>query len=228
MYRIKNFNSINEKIVEINDIVKKDKIFKNKEWKSIKISIANTKFSLIPEEFFNSKKLNLYLNKTSSYSTKSDIINFCFHKNLKLYNIYAVEKKLLSWCKKSFKNMSLFHESSALINGFYKINESKGTVFYIYFDLQVFHILIFKNKKLLYYNFFLIEKNKFLKYIFLVINELKIDRNNIKLVISGKDLKNFNSKLKEYFKSVSTYKTNDFTIKTKESNTISLLFNHYL
>ncbi len=124
--------------------------------------------------------------------------------------------------------MSLFHESSALINGFYKINESKDTVFYIYFDLQVFHILIFKNKKLLYYNFFLIEKNKFLKYIFLVINELKIDRNNIKLVISGKDLKNFNSKLKEYFKSVSTYKTNDFTIKTKESNTISLLFNHYL
>ena len=172
--------------------------------------------------------MDFYLNKTTSYSEKNDKIDFYFHKKLKLYNIYAVEKKLLSWCKNTFKNMSLFHESSSLINGFYKKNESKKSIAYIYFDHRVFHILIFKNKKLLYYNFFLIEKNKFLNYIFLVINELKIDRNNIRLVISGKDLKNFNSKLKEYFKTVSIYKSNDFTIKTIESNTISLLFNHYL
>tara|TARA_X000001036_G_scaffold59330_1_gene49180 strand:+ start:644 stop:1162 length:519 start_codon:yes stop_codon:yes gene_type:complete len=172
--------------------------------------------------------LDFYLNKTTSYSEKNDKIDFYFHKKLKLYNIYAVEKKLINWCIKSFKKVKFFHESSSLIYGFYKKNESKKSIAYIYFDHRVFHILIFKNKKLLYYNFFLIEKNKFLNYIFLVINELKIDRNNIRLVISGKDLKNFNSKLKEYFKTVSIYKSNDFIAKTKESNTISLLFNHYL
>ena len=73
---------------------------------------------------------------------------------------------------------------------------------------------------------FLIDlKNKFRE---IAGSDNKIDRNNIRLVISGKDLKNFNSKLKEYFKTVSIYKSNDFTIKTIESNTISLLFNHYL
>ena len=35
-------------------------------------------------------------------------------------------------------------------------------------------------------------------------------------------------KLKEYFNNISVYQTNDFIEKTKESNTISLLFNHYL
>ena len=124
--------------------------------------------------------------------------------------------------------MSLFHESSSLINGFYKTNKSKDCIAYIYFDYQVFHILIFKNKKLLYYNFFLIKKNKFLNYIFLVINELQIDQNNLKLVVSGKKIKDFISKLKEYFNNISVYQTNDFIEKTKESNTISLLFNHYL
>ena len=83
--------------------------------------------------------------------------------------------------------MRLFHESSSLINGFYITNKSKGCTSYIYFEDQVFYILIFKNNKLLYYNFFLIEKNKFFKYIFLILNELQIDQNNLSLVISGKD-----------------------------------------
>ena len=89
-------------------------------------------------------------------------------------------------------------------------------------------MLIFKNKKLLYYNFFLIEKNKFLNYIFLILNELQIDQNNLSLVISGKDTKGYKNILKEYFKNISIYQSKKLIEKTKESNNISLLFNHYL
>ena len=124
--------------------------------------------------------------------------------------------------------MRLFHESSSLINGFYKNNKSKYCTAYIFFDNQIFHILIFKNKKLLYYNFFLLEKTKFLNYIFLIVNELQIDQKTLKVVISGKDLRGYNSRLKEYFKNIAIYQSNNFIEKTKESNTISLLFNHYL
>ena len=124
--------------------------------------------------------------------------------------------------------MRLFHESSSLINGFYITNKSKGCTSYIYFEDQVFYILIFKNKKLLYYNFFLIEKNKLFKYIFLILNELQIDQNNLSLVISGKDKKDYKNRLKEYFKNISVYQSNELIEKTKESNNISLLFNHYL
>ena len=124
--------------------------------------------------------------------------------------------------------MSLFHESSSLINGFYITNKSKDCTSYIYFEDQVFYVLIFKNKKLLYYNFFLIEKNKFLNYIFLILNELQIDQNNLNLVISGKDTKGYKNRLKKYFKNISVYQPNELIEKTKESNNISLLFNHYL
>ena len=124
--------------------------------------------------------------------------------------------------------MSLFHESSSLINGFYITNKSKDCTSYIYFEDQVFYVLIFKNKKLLYYNFFLIEKDKFLNYIFLILNELLIDQNNLRLVISGKDTKGYKNRLKEYFKNISVYQSNELIEKTKESNNISLLFNHYL
>ena len=51
-----------------------------------------------------------------------------------------------------------FKTFNSLINGFYITNKSKGCNSYIYFEDQVFYVLIFKNKKLLYYNFFLIEK----------------------------------------------------------------------
>ena len=124
--------------------------------------------------------------------------------------------------------MTLFHESSSLINGFYITNKSKDCISYIYFEDQVFYVLIFKNKKLLYYNFFLIEKNKFLNYIFLILNELQIDQNNLSLVISGKDTKDYKNILKEYFKNISIYQSKKLIEKTKESNNISLLFNHYL
>ena len=113
-------------------------------------------------------------------------------------------------------------------DGFYITNKSKGCTSYIYFEDQDFYILIFKNKKLLYYNFFLIEKNKFLNYIFLILNELEIDQNNLSLVISGKDKKDYKNRLKEYFKNISIYQSNELIEKTKESNNISLLFNHYL
>ena len=74
----------------------------------------------------------------------------------------------------------------------------------------------------------MIEKNKFFKYIFLILNELQIDQNNLSLVISGKDKKDYKNRLKEYFKNISVYQSNELTEKRKESNNISLLFNHYL
>ena len=74
----------------------------------------------------------------------------------------------------------------------------------------------------------MIEKNKFFKYIFLILNELQIDQNNLSLVISGKDKKDYKNRLKEYFKNISLYQSNELIEKRKESNNISLLFNHYL
>ena len=74
----------------------------------------------------------------------------------------------------------------------------------------------------------MIEKNKFFKYIFLILNELQIDQNNLSLVISGKDKKDYKNRLKEYFKNISLYQSNELIEKRKESNNISLLFNNYL
>ena len=75
---------------------------------------------------------------------------------------------------------------------------------------------------------FLIKEDSYLKYIFLIIKEMKLSQEKMKIIISGNNLKNHLDKLKRYFSKIQILNYNDFKLKINENNFISLLFNNNL
>mgnify|MGYP000901325649 CR=1 FL=1 len=226
--KLKSFNTIDQKINLIKEIIDDNSVLKNKKWKSTKISILSSKFTLIPKPFFRRKDCDLYLKYVSSYQDKKEKIIFHKHNKLGFYNVFSLDKKIYKFFNKFFNKNNIFHEGSALIEGFYKtiINNKKS--FFIYFDDDIIHILLFENKLLVYYNIFLIKEDSYLKYIFLIIKEMKLSQEKMKIIISGNNLKVHLDKLKRYFSKIEILSYNDFKLKINENNFISLLFNNNL
>jgi len=226
--KLTSYNTIEEKINTLNCIKKKNNLLNNKIWKRVKISFINSKFTLIPKLYFDKKYCHLYLKDISSYNQKFDQINFYNHKNLGFFNVFALEKKIYNWLNKSFNKNNITHIGSSLIEGFYKniINDNK--TLFIYFDDIILHILIYEKKTLIFYNFFLINGEKYKKYIFLTFKEFKLSQENTRVVISGNNTKLYLNNLKSYIKNISILNYSDFKLKDNESNFISLLFNNNL
>ena len=72
--KLKSFNTIDQKIYLIKEIIDDNSVLKNKKWKSKKISILSSKFTLIPKPFFRRKDCDLYLKYVSSYQDKKEKI----------------------------------------------------------------------------------------------------------------------------------------------------------
>ena len=95
-------------------------------------------------------------------------------------------------------------------------------------DGEHYALLIYEKKTLIFYNFFLINGEKYKKYIFLTFKEFKLSQENTRVVISGNNTKLYLNNLKSYIKNISILNYSDFKLKDNESNFISLLFNNNL
>ncbi len=226
--RLGSFDSIDKKINLLIEIIKNNPILIKNDWSSVKTSVLSTKYTLVPNNLFKNEYRDLYLQNVCSYNKSKGKLDHYHHIKLGFYNVFSIEKKIHSWLKKSFKKNNIFHEGSSLIENFYKNVSNNKKHFFIYFDDEVLHVLIFEKKLFNYYNFFQIKKNKYLNYIFLIINEFKIDQEKIKMIISGKNSKTYFNKLNSYFNKVSILDYDDFKLANNENNFIGLLFNNNL
>ena len=113
--KLKSFNTIDQKIYLIKEIIDDNSVLKNKKWKSTKISILSSKFTLIPKSFFRIKDCDLYLKYVSSYQDKKEKILFHKHNKLGFYNVLSLDKKIYKFFNKFFNKNNIFHEGSAKI-----------------------------------------------------------------------------------------------------------------
>ncbi len=158
-------------------------------WKSVKISIKNNKFSLVPSSLFVKEALVDYLKLNAKVNPTSEEVLYYKHIKSKAVCVFAVNKQLYNWLYSLYPNaeVGFMHQSSALIEGVFNFSEShEKDSLYLYIDRFKLHVLSLKKGELEYYNQFTIKQfNEYIKYIMLVMKGLDKSQKTSEVVLWG-------------------------------------------
>ncbi len=162
-------------------------------WKSIKLSIKNLKFSLVPNSLFaeNYAKDILAVNSTIA---DQDIVYFYKHSSNDTVNIFAAEHALVDWFQKMYPNklVEVVHHTSTMMEGVlqYSTNNQAKSVF-VNIEDQIATIAVRDNGALVFINNFkFVTPNDLLYYVMFTYDELDLNTDTIPLVLMGDILKN--------------------------------------
>ena len=147
-------------------------------WKAINVVVKNRNFSFVPENLYMENKISSYLKTHTSFDPVLDEIMLTYHKKLDFVNVFTVPKSLVTLTSNVYpgKKVRFIHQSSTLIHGVITKNEIGKKDVVIYIDRFGLHILVAKDKKLIFYNQYIIKKfDDYIKFIKMAANELHFD-----------------------------------------------------
>ena len=158
-------------------------------WKSVRISIKNNKFSLVPSALFVKEALHDYIKLNASVDTETEEILYYKHIKSDAICVFAVHKEIYTWLNSLYPNaeVGFIHQCSALIEGVINFEKTnKKDTMYLYIDRFKLHIITLKHNKLEYYNQFSIKQfNDYIKYIMLVMKGLNKKQKSSDVVLWG-------------------------------------------
>lgn len=158
-------------------------------WKSVKISIKNSKFSLVPSALFVKEALHDYLNLNASVDPEQEDVLYYKHIKSDAICVFAINKEIHKWLIQLYPNaeVGFIHQSSAITEGVINFEkQNKKNTLYLYIDRFKLHIITLKNNKLEYYNQFSIKQfNDYIRFIMLVMKGLNKDRKTSDVVLWG-------------------------------------------
>jgi len=188
-YRLDNIKTINTRLEAIQEIVAKHPFLGSDLWDSIKLSFKTHKFSLVPASYFLPEASSDYLALNAEIKTKIEEVYYYKHIASSAVNIFASDKKVISWAKNQYKikSIQVIHQGSALIEGILKYDDhSHEKAMFCFVDKGLLHVAVSQNQKLQFYNQFAVRKSEdFLKYIMLVFKELRMSPKTSNLIIWG-------------------------------------------
>ena len=158
-------------------------------WKKVKVSVKNNKFVQVPEALFVEDASADYLKLNAKIDLQNEVVLNCKQVKTKAVTVFAIHKAMHQWMTELYKNskVEFIHQSSSLIEGILtESNTSTNTPLFIYIDRFKLHVISVKAGKLIYYNQFVIQHfSDYVKYIMLVLNAMKMDQQNSKIVLWG-------------------------------------------
>jgi hypothetical protein len=177
-------------------------------WKSVKISIKTSKFSLVPKDAFDKTALFDYLKYNADLDTSIETYRYNLISFNDIYTVFAFEKKVQAFFDTIYQNIEyqVSHQSCGIISGvFNSKNKTRNKKMYLYVDRGRLHISLIEDQRLIYYNQFLIKEfSDYIKFINLVAKELNYDIGINGIILWGYIRKN-SAHLKEllrYFKNI--------------------------
>ncbi len=189
-YKLENTHGFAGKILEqIHVIYDEHHLLNAGFWKSIKLNIVNDKFTLVPSSLFIEESAREYLKFNCDIDSIFDTVSFYRHRGSDIVNVHAADSKIVSWFKGIYpaKKIELIHQTSACIEGMLQgIKDLDKKSMLISLDNSLLTVLVVENKKLQFCNTFSYKAEEDLIYfILLVIDELKIDRENDQVILFG-------------------------------------------
>ncbi|MDX2189014.1 MAG: DUF3822 family protein [Bacteroidota bacterium] len=170
-------------------------------WKTVRLSIKNLKFSLVPYALFDEKSMHNYLAINTTF-TEGDGIYYFKHGSNDAVNVFAAESKLIEWFKRKYpqKNVELLHHTSLMIEGALNNQQSKSEKqVYINVENKFFTIIVKKKGSLEFCNNFAYQTpNDFLYFVLFVYDQLGLNPENVPLILAGNISKNSELYLRLY------------------------------
>ncbi|MEM9858186.1 MAG: DUF3822 family protein [Bacteroidota bacterium] len=158
-------------------------------WKRVRVSIKNSKFSLVPSSLFVKDALLDYLRLNAKVNESTETVLYYKHIKTTAVSVFAINTSVYKWLTELYKNTEVvfMHQSSALIEGV--INNAqihRRESMYLYIDRFKLHVTTLKNNKLEYYNQFSIKQfNDYIRYIMLVMKGLNRSQKTSDVVLWG-------------------------------------------
>ena len=158
-------------------------------WKQIRISVKNNRFSLVPSTLFSEENLVDFLRLNAAVDTDRDEVKYYKHLKNDAVNVFSMNKIQYNWLSEIYKNTNVgaVHQSSGLIEGILsQIDRYQDNNMFLYVDRFKLHIITTRNKKLEYYNQFVIKKfEDYIKYIMTVLKGLGHDQKTTPVILWG-------------------------------------------
>lgn len=155
-------------------------------FKDVFVIHQNNLNTLIPEQYFDDKKLIDYLNFNIK-TLKTDFAAFDQLTQIKANNVFIPYVNINNYLFQHFGEFEYKHHTSVLIDKFLPINKD-NTVENIYVNVtrKSFDIIVLKDNKLLFTNTFSYQtKEDFLYYILFASEQLNLDTSIFNLYFTG-------------------------------------------
>lgn len=178
-YSLEGVNTINTRMQVLAGLFENHHLLMAGFWKEIKVSLKSHKFSLIPASHFLIDSISDYLSLSCKLNPSVDGEYYYHHKNSRVVNAYAADKRLINWIKSLYPNkeITFLHQGDAFIEGILRDEHlGMGKNVYCIQDKSVLHVFVADKQKLQYYNQFAIKDAKeFAKYILMVFKEFNLN-----------------------------------------------------
>lgn len=159
-------------------------------WRSIRLAVKNTSFSLIPESLFDKQFLKEYLNLNCALK-EEPIEEILFYKqdSTSAVNIFSADKKVMDWFSSVYpqKSVKFVHHTSPMIEGVMKNYPQKDQKsMFIQVEDNYLTILVTRHKTLEFCNtFYFTTPDDFVYYIMFVYEQLQLNPDYNHLTIWG-------------------------------------------
>ena len=152
----------------------------------VKLIVLNKLSSLVPLNLFQ-EELSLEYLKFNSQLIDGDFAAHDLIDEIEAVNVFLPFVNVNNYLLEKFGSFNYYHYSTILIKKLIKYDSSKEISIYANIQSNNFHVIILKNKKLIYYNIFdFKEKEDILYFLLFVLKQNKIDQNKHKLSMLGK------------------------------------------
>ncbi|WP_224996500.1 DUF3822 family protein [Cesiribacter sp. SM1] len=157
-------------------------------WHSVKFSVKNSFFSLIPAALFDKEQLPTYLRLTTPQLALNRPL---YYKHLKnsIVTVFAAEQALLDWLNKRYANLKVqvLHHISAFVEGIlHNPDHSSQREIFLLLENGILSVVITHETKLQYASVFRCgTPADLLRYLMMVIQHFQLDQHTTKIQLWG-------------------------------------------
>lgn len=149
-------------------------------WKSVKLALKTSNFSLVPHALFDQEFAKDYLNLNCTTSAiNGDEVLFYKQNSTDVVNIFSADKKIINFFEAAYigKKLKIVHHTSSLIEGIMVQNANKDQrEMFLYIEKDQLTVVIKKNRTLEFCNsFFFTTPEDFVYYVMFVAEQLKFN-----------------------------------------------------
>ena len=191
-------------LLKIETIFKTDAYLQN-DFIAVTVIHQNNLSTVVPNRFFDKKKLAFYLNFNIK-TLATDFITFDDLGTLNAKNVYVPYVNIKNYLFQNFGEFEYKHHSTVLIEKLLKNNTTKEKTMFVNVSKTSLDIVVLENEKLLLSNAFSYNsKEDFIYYVLFVAEQLNLDVQEFPLFLMGEiNLKSKTYKITyKYIKNVS-------------------------
>ncbi len=162
----------------VGETIKKDP-YLQKQYKEVNFIYPSDKFMLMPEKYFERKKLKFYFEIDNELKDGEEI-QFNYIPDIKSYLLFGISSDITNYFVNTFPIINFYHQGIPLLNHYLKLSSAASKPVIVIRILRQFlmDILAVNEGKVLFYNIFRCQGQEQALYdIFKVINDFGLDSN---------------------------------------------------